>query len=473
MSNKLHLPDASPTMTTAELLPEMQTKPRQMLSLLALCLGYFMVILDVTVVNVALPEMQVQLGATISGLQWIAAGYSLTFASFLLTAGMLGDRLGSRRIFLAGLSAFTCASALCGLAPTLLALQLFRLLQGLGAALMVPASLALISHTFPEPAARARAIGLWGSIAGIAAASGPVLGGFLVNTLSWRSIFLINLPVGILGIGLTLAFVSRSRRINRQGIDLPAQVIAVLGLSSITFALIEGPNLGWTHPAILGMGTLFFLATAAFFLIEKRAHCPMLPLTLFANATFSAGNVVGLLLNFGFYGQLFLINLFFAQVQGHSPQLTGLALLPESSMVFLGAALAGRVTGRVGARLPMIIGLAIGGIGMLGMSLIQPQTSYLLIGMALLATGFGTAFTMPAMTAVVIENAPGEKPGTASGVLNASRQVGQALGTALLGSLVAVRSNFLPGLHNALLIAGMAFLSGCLISAVYIKKRGA
>lgn len=451
--------------------PQSNTQRGQTLALVALCLGYFMVILDVTVVNVALDNIQTQLGATISGLQWIVAGYSLIFASFLLTGGMLGDRLGSRRIFLAGLAMFTVASALCGLAPTLLALQLFRLVQGLGAALMVPGSLALISHTFSEPAKRARAIGIWGAIAGIAAASGPVLGGFLVNALSWRSIFLINLPVGASGFALTLAFVPRPPRIGQRGLDLPAQVIAVLGLSAITFALIQGPALGWTHPAILALCALFLAATIIFILLEKHAHSPMLPLNLFANATFSAGNLVGLLLNFGFYGQLFLVNLFFERILGYSPLLTGLALLPESGVVLLASLLAGRVTGRTGARLPMVLGLVIGGLGMLGMSLVQVHTSYLLLCLTLLATGFGTAFTMPAMTAVVIENAPGERSGTASGVLNASRQVGQALGTALLGSLVAVTANFMPGMSHALLIAGAAFLLGGLISARYVKNR--
>lgn len=460
------------TAMIADISPTQTNTPRhQALSLVALCLGYFMVILDVTVVNVALANIQTQLGATISGLQWIVAGYSLVFASFLLTGGMLGDRLGSRRVFLAGLGTFTGASALCGLAPTLLALQIFRLIQGLGAALMVPGSLALISHTFAEPAKRARAIGIWGAIAGIAAASGPVLGGFLVNTLSWRGIFLVNLPVGALGFALTLAFVPHPPRISQQGLDLPAQLIAVLGLSSITFALIQGPVWGWTHPAIIVLCAFFLAATIIFILVEKHASSPMLPLGLFANATFSAGNLVGFLLNFGFYGQLFLVNLYFEHILGYSPLLTGLALLPESGVVLLASILAGRVTGRTGARLPMILGLAIGGLGMLGMSLVQIHTSYLLLCLTLLATGFGTAFTMPAMTAVVIESAPGERPGTASGVLNASRQVGQALGTALLGSLVTVYANFMPGMSHALQIAGAAFLLGCLLSALYVKNR--
>ncbi len=358
--------DITPANRTDMASPNASPRLRQTLALFALCLGYFMVILDVTVVNVALPAMQTQLGATISGLQWIVAGYSLAFASFLLSAGILGDKLGSKRIFLAGLIAFTCASALCGLAPTLLALQIFRLLQGLGAALMVPASLALISHTFAEPAQRARAIGIWGAVAGIAAASGPVLGGFLVSALSWRSIFLVNVPIGAAGFALTIACVPHPSRISQQGLDLPAQVLAVVSLSALTFVLIEGPDLGWTRPVMLGLFALFLLATSGFILREKHTISPMLPLKLFSNATFSAGNFVGLLLNFGFYGQFFLINLFFARVLGYSSLLTGLALLPEAVMVLIASILAGRVTARTGARMPMVLGLAIGASVCLG-----------------------------------------------------------------------------------------------------------
>jgi DHA2 family methylenomycin A resistance protein-like MFS transporter len=437
---------ATPTMAESNARQEQpeQRAAHPRLVLFALCLGYFMVILDITVVNVAMPDIQARLGATVSGLQWIVAGYSLIFASLLLTAGMLGDWLGSRRIFLLGLALFTIASALCGLAPMLLALQLFRLLQGVGAALMVPASLALLNHTI-VPAQRARAIGIWGSVAGIGAVSGPVVGGFLVSALTWRGIFLINIPIGTLGCALTLAFVPKPPRLAQRGLDLPAQALAILGPGMLTFALIEGSDLGWTHPLILSMFVLFVLAVVLFILREQRATHPMLPLSLFSRATFAASNVVGMLLNFGFYGQFFVMNLYFPHLLGLSPWLTGLALLPESSMVFIASILAGRVAERYGPRLPMALGLAIGGLGMLSLILVQTHTAYLLLCPALMATGFGTAFTMPAMTAAVIASAPGERSGSASGVLNASRQIGQVLGTALLGSLVAASRSLLSG----------------------------
>ncbi|WP_052569315.1 MFS transporter [Ktedonobacter racemifer] len=234
-------------------------------------------------------------------------------------------------------------------------------------------------HPPPDDPSQAVTIQLSVATAGIAAAFGPVLGGFLVGALSWRGIFLINVPIGVLGYGLTLAFVPQPPRLAPQGLDPPAQALAILGPGMLTFALIEEPALGWMHPLILLMFSLFILAAVLFILREKRAASPMLPLNLFASATFSASNLVGLLLNFGFYGQFFVINLYFPHIQGYSPLLTGLALLPESCMVFAGSMLAGWITGRTGPRLPMMLGLAISGFGMLGMSLAQVSTAYLLL----------------------------------------------------------------------------------------------
>jgi DHA2 family methylenomycin A resistance protein-like MFS transporter len=218
------------------------------------------------------------------------------------------------------------------------------------------------------------------------------------------------------------------------------------------------------------MFALFILAAALFLPRKKRAVSPMLSFSLFARSTFSASNRIGLLLNFGFYGQFFVTDLYFPHVQGYPPLLTGLALLPENCMVFAGSMLAGWITGCTGPRLPMGLGLAIGGCGLLGMSLVQSSTASLLLCPALLTTGFDTAFTMPAMTAAVIASTPGERPGSAAGVLNASRQMGPVLGTALLGSLVADQSPLLAGMHSALLIAGTAFLLGCCLSAIFVRN---
>ncbi|HET8841141.1 MAG TPA: MFS transporter, partial [Ktedonobacteraceae bacterium] len=413
----------------------------------------------------------VQLGATISGLQWIVDGYSLIFASFLLTAGMLGDRLGNKRMFLLGLGLFTLASTLCGFAPNLLSLQVCRLVQGLGAALQVPASLALISHTYTQRAERARAIGTWGAVGGMGAALGPVFGGFLVNALGWRSVFLINIPIGLLAVGLTLKYVLRPPRLQQHGLDIPAQVLAIAGLTGITFALIEGPAQGWLAAPIPGGFVLFALSGTLFLWRERRTENPMLPLTLFGHPQFSAGNVIGLLVSFGFYGQLFLINLYFAHVQGFSALLTGLAILPESLMVLIGSKVGGLLTSRRGPRLPIASGMLLGSLGLAGLSIAQMHTMYLLLLPSLMATGIGTSLTVSSMTAMVIESAPGERPGTASAVLNTFRQVGQVLGIALLGSFVTGHTASISGQQIALWLGSAAFLLGCIIAVIYTRPH--
>lgn len=437
--------------------------------LLAICLGYFMVILDTTVVNVALPSVGHQLGATIAEQQWILDGYTLVFACLLLTAGAMGDRFGSKPIFLIGLAVFTTASALCGMAPTLWVLQSARVIQGIGAALLVPSSLSLLSADFPDPHERARAIGIWGGIAGIAAGCGPILGGLLVNTLTWRSAFYINVPVGVLGFILTLRYVMPAPRTPQRSLDPGAQVASIIGLGLLTFVCIEGGDvLGWTSLPLIAAGIGFVVATLIFLLIERRARDPMLPLDLFSSSTFSASNMVGLLINFGFYGQLLLMSLYFQQVRDYSPLLTGLALLPQAGLISISSWLSGRVTAHLGPRTPMMIGLLLGALGFLAMIFIGATTSYPIIAIMLIASGVGMSFTMPAMTAAVIASAPSNRSGIASAVLNASRQVGGTLGVALLVSMV--HHNFIPGMHLAMGLAGGAFLLACILTLLFVKR---
>jgi len=436
----------------------------------AICLGYFMVILDTTVVYIALPAIQRQFSATITELQWVVDGYTLVFASLLLTAGALGDRLGDKKIFLLGLVLFTGGSALCGIAPTMWMLQLARVVQGIGAALQVPASLALLNHMYSDPRERARAIGIWGGIAGIAAGLGPVLSGLLVVSLGWRSVFFINVPIGMLAILFTLLYVYPVPGQHGRGLDFSAQLMGIVALVLLTLALIEGKTWGWTSLPIVGAFVGFVAATGVFLLIERAAASPMLPLKLFSSRTFSSANTVGLLLNFGFYGQLFLLTAYFQQIRGYSALLAGLALLPQLGMAAFASTLAGRVTGRVGPRLVMVSGLLLGGVGFLALISIGMTTGYLLLCPMLVAIGFGTAFAMPAMTNAVVASAPKERSGIASAVLNASRQTGGTLGVALLGSLVGGYRAFIPGLHSALGIAGGAFLLGSILSFLFVYR---
>src|SRR5437879_1933711 len=336
---------------------------RHPLVLASVCLGYFMAVLDSTVVNVALPDMARSLGTGIAGMQWVVDGYALLFASLLLTAGALGDRLGNRGMFVAGLALFTLASALCGIAPSLGALVAFRALQGVGAAVQVPASLALLRHAYHDPAERAQAIGIWAAATGVAVAAGPVVGGVPPHAATWRSVFLVNLPVGVLGIVLTLRHVPPVPPHHDGDLDLTAQALGITALGGLTFGLIQGGVWGWASAPVILALLVAAVAAVLFYLGERRAAHPMLPPALFRDATFSAANAVGAILSFGFYGELFLMSLFFQQVQHRSPLAAGLALLPQTAVISLMNFVSGQVTARRGARLPMALGLAIGGAG--------------------------------------------------------------------------------------------------------------
>ncbi|MEE1664109.1 MFS transporter [Streptomyces sp. WAC07094] len=285
--------------------PAPRSERRSWAPLLAVCAGYFMVILDVTVINVAVPVIGRELAASLTGIQWITDGYTLVFAGFLLTGGALGDRLGNRRIFCAGVAVFTVSSAACALAPNPPFLVVARLVEGLGAALIVPGSLALLQQAYPSPAARSRAFGLWGAMAGIAASAGPLLGGLLVSTVGWRWVFLINLPVGVACLALTLRHVARSPRCYARTPDWPAQCAVVTAVALLTAALNEAGRRGWSDPVVLAGAGLAVLAAAAFAVRERLARSPALPPTLLRSRALSGGAVIGLLFNFGFYGMVF------------------------------------------------------------------------------------------------------------------------------------------------------------------------
>jgi DHA2 family methylenomycin A resistance protein-like MFS transporter len=342
-----------------------------------------------------------------------------------------------------------------------------RLVQGVGAALLVPASLSLLQGTYRDRAARARAVGVWGAIAGIAAASGPVLGGLLVSAASWRTVFFVNLPVGALALALTAARVPAVAGRRDRPIDLPAQTAGVVALAAITIALIEAGHAGWGAAVVVAGFGLAAAGLLGFLAVERRAASPMLPLALFRSSRFSGATLVGVLINLGFYGELFVINLYFQQVRHFSPLEAGLALLPQMGVVALGSALSGRFTGRAGSPRPtMLIGLTLGGLGLLGLMVAGRETAYALLVVPFAAAGFGMAFTMPAATTAVVESAPSDRAGIASGVINAGRQVGGVLGVALLGTLVS--GAFVSGLHVAAAAAGASFLAGAAVTLLAV-----
>jgi MFS transporter, DHA2 family, methylenomycin A resistance protein len=433
------------------------------LALLVISLGYLMVIADSTAVNVALPAVGHDTHGDVTWLQWVVDGYTLSFAGLLLTGGALSERLGARRVFLAGLALFAVASAACGLAPSLPAVVAARVAQGAGAALQVPASLVLLQAAYPTRAGRARAFGVWGAIAGIGAASGPVVGGLLVSAWSWRAVFFLNLPLALTAIVLGARSVPAPERRERD-VDLPGQVLAVAALGLLTAALVQAGRAGWASPLVAGGVCLAAVAAGGFVLAERAAAQPMLPLQLFTRPAFRSASAVGLLINLGFYGQLFVMSLYLQDVRGYSALAAGLALLPEAALISIASAISGRIMARTGARLPMLIGLFLGSAGLAGLVVAGANTAYLLLVAPMAAAGFGMALTMPAATATVIEAAPSDRGGIASGVINAARQAGGVLGVALLGSMVRSRPEFIPGLHAALAVAAASFLAGALIT---------
>ena len=466
---KLLLRKAGGMETTTATRPQEETRTGPA-TLALICTGYFIVILDATVTNVALPSIGRGLHGSVTGLQWVVDAYTLSFAALLLTGGTLAERLGSRRVFTAGLVIFGAASAACGLAPSLGVLVAARLIQGVGAAVLVPSSLLLLQAAFTDPRERARALGLWGAIAGVGAASGPVVGGVLVSVWSWRGVFFLNLPfvIGALLAAPRFAPVTPPRP---RAVDLGGQALAVAGLGALTVGLVEAGRLGWTSPLVLAGFAVSAAAWAAFAAVEHHGTDPMLPLRLFARRGFRTGTVVGLLINLGFYGQLFVMSLYFQDVRGYSALRTGLALLPEAALLTIASALSGRLMARTGPRVPMLIGLLLGGAGLIGLVVAGTDSPYLVLVLPMIAAGSGMALTMPAATSAVMESAPADRGGVASGVINAARQAGGVLGVAILGSLVSARATFIGGLRAGLIVAGCAFLAGAALVSAGLARR--
>jgi DHA2 family methylenomycin A resistance protein-like MFS transporter len=367
-------------------------------------------------------------------------------------------------MYLTGLLIFSAASTLCGCAPTLWILIAARAAQGLGAALMTPNTLALISRNFANSVVRVKAIAIWAMIGAVALTVGPMIGGFLIDTLGWRSIFFINLPIGIIAFFLTLRSVPTSSLLGKRQLDLAAQMTIIIALSALTFALIEGSKQGWLSPFILCAIVLFVIAGGIFILIELHSQAPMLPLNLFRIPAFSATTGVGLILNFGYYGFIFLISLFFEQIRGYTPLIAGLALFPMTASTFAGNILAGRMTGQYGPRWPLSLGIAACGLSLLVQGFIPAHASYLFFFFILLFTGFGLGLAVPPLTSALLGTVSHERSGVASGVLNASRQVGGVIGVALFGSLIQANDSFISGWHLSAITAGCALLIGCIIT---------
>lgn len=425
---------------------------RKALVLGAMTFALFMVMLDNTVVNVALPRMQSGLAASVSELQWVVDAYVLVFASLMLTGGTLGDLYGRKRAFVAGLLVFCAGSAICAVAPTAGVLIGGRALQGLGAALLMPVTLSIIANAFTNEAERARAIGLWAGISGLALAGGPIVGGLLVDSFGWQSVFVINLPIGAVALTVALRVVPESCDPDGRRLDLPGQLLAILGVGSLTFGLIEGNGRGWTSPLIVALLAGSVVILAAFVAVEARTRTPMLQLAPFRNATFAAANVVAWLISFGMFGMFFFLSLILQEVQGATPIEAGLMSLPATLTIAMTAPIAGRIAARWGPRVPMTVGMALVGTGLLLLLRIQPESTYGDFWWALPPIGLGMGLVMAPMTIAVMAAVRKERAGMASATLATSRELGGVFGIALLGAVVTHRyiaelTDRIAGLH--------------------------
>ena len=443
---------------------------RQRGALIAVLLGFFIVMLDATIVNVALADIGTDLDAPMASLQWVVDSYTLVFAAFLLTSGAACDRLGARAVYLLGLLLFGVLSVVCALAPTGGTLIAARAAQGAGAAAVVPGSLALLAVIYTEPDARSRAIGLWGGAGGIAAAVGPVLGGVLVSWIGWRAVFWVNIPIIAAACRLTLRSLPAPAARHGRAIDPLGQLLSVLGLAALTYGMIAGGESGLSNSSAAAI-CCGAAVLAGLVVVEHHVDDPMLPMPLFREARFTVSALVGLALNISFFGQLFVLSLFFQRYLGYAPWLAGLALAPQACSAVIASPLGGRSTARIGAPATMLIGLLTGAAGFGSLVGVTEGTPYPMTALLTFAGGFGMAFAMPAATSAAVASAPPAYTGLAGGVINAARQTGSVIGVAALGAMIATRT-FLAGFHLAVGTAAAVFLAAAVpVVGVLITDR--
>ena len=449
--------------------------------------GFVVTQLDVTIVNIALPRIGADLHANVAGLQWVVDAYTLAFAVLMLSAGALGDRLGARHMYAAGIVLFALASLACGLALDATMLVAARALQGVGAAAMLPNSLALLNRSFGhDPKVRARAVGLWTAAGAISIAAGPVVGGLLIAAFGWRSIFLVNLPICAAGLLATLLWVPRpeashsstqtaaAESASPSGIDLSGQCLAIVALTAFVAAVIEWRPLGLGHPLVAGGFVLALIAASAFVAVEARVATPMLPLSLFSKRTFSAAVLFGICVNLTYYGMVFVLSLYLQRVRGYTPLQAALAFLPLTGGFLVSNVASGWVVGRFGVRVPMIAGAITAGLGYGLLHFVDAATPLagLLLPFLLIPSGMGLA--VPAMTTAVLASAEAKRAGTASAVLNTARQAGGAVGVAAFGALAsgAAATQIVSGMQAATAVSvGLLVLGGVVSCFVHPKPQ--
>jgi DHA2 family methylenomycin A resistance protein-like MFS transporter len=438
------------------------------------CLGQFMVLLDNTIVGAALPDMQHRLHTQLTGLQWIVDAYVLLVAMLLLSGGVFADRFGRKRVYLAGVAVFTAASVLCSLAPSVGWLIAGRVLQGIGAAALSPASLALLVAAHPVPQERVKAIGLWAGLSGIGLAAGPVAGGALTDAFGWPAIFLVNLPIGAVLLVVGLRSLEETRNPNAPAIDTPATVLSVLWVGALTYGLIEGGARGWTSPLILGSFAAAAILLAAFVAVEACRRAPMLPLRLFRERLLTVSNTAMVVVGFALMGSSFFFSQFFVYVQGSSILRAGLQTLPVSLAMVVVSPFAGRLAARYGFRVVVTTGLALAGLGLLALGTVHADTGYGNVWWRLGVIGIGFALTMSPLTGAAMQAVGPQEGGLASGISSTTRQIGAVLGVAVLGAVVRGRqsggASFEGGLNSAFAVAGAVTLASAVLTGFWLTR---
>jgi EmrB/QacA subfamily drug resistance transporter len=410
---------------------------RRWWTLAAMCFALFMVMLDNTVTNVALPSIQRSFDASLSALEWTINAYTLSFAVLLVTGGRLGDIFGRRRVFLIGVVVFAAASATIGFAPTEGWLVASRAVQGVGAALMMPGTLSIITNAFP-PQERGKAIGTWAGVSAIALALGPLVGGWLTEDVTWRAIFFINVPVAAVAVAVTLFATHESRdETASRRVDFPGIVTLTLGLTALVLALVDGNGWGWGSPRIVALLIVAVVGLVSFAVIEKRSAAPIVDFAFFRSRQFLGANVVAFSISFGMFAVFFFLALYMQNILGYSPLETGVRFLPTTVVVMVAGPIAGRLADRVGPRTPLVVGLLMVSASLAWQSRIQVDTSFVYLVPAFAVLGIGMGFTMSPMSTAAMNAVDRTKAGVASGTLSMTRMVGGTFGVAALGALVA------------------------------------
>jgi EmrB/QacA subfamily drug resistance transporter len=449
--------------------------PRTLWTFVITSLALFMVVLDNLVVSTALPVIRVDLGASLEELEWTVNAYTLTFAVLLLTGAALGDRFGRRRMFVIGLVLFTGASAAAALAPSMNALIAARAIQGIGGAIVTPLTLTILSDAFPNEK-RGLALGAWSGIAGLAVASGPLVGGAVVDGISWQWIFWLNVPIGVVLAPLALGFL-RETRGPAKTLDLPGLALVSSGLFGIVWGLVNGNTDGWTSPQIVTALSLGAILTAGFVAWELRARAPMLPMRFFRDRAFAAANGASLFMYFGMFGSIFLLTQFLQTVQGHSPLGAGLRVLPWTAMPMIVAPIAGALSDRIGGRPLMATGLGLQAIGLAWLAAVStPTVPYTELVIPFILSGTGMAMFFAPVANVVLSAVRPEEEGQASGTNNAIREVGGVFGVAVLASLFAhyggygTPQTFVDGMTPALWVGAVVVAVGSLLSLLIPRR---